>query len=83
MAILHEPVVNIPVDASGHQHLRRSAELRQLRIGQRRDVRVVNPGIVSGSLPLRDPGQDGLLLFTHRFAEYRFGAHAYELRGPR
>ena len=72
----HEPVVNLPVDASSHQHLWRTAESRQLLVGQGRDVRVIDAGVVSGGLPLRDPRQDGLLLFTRRLAENRLGAHA-------
>ena len=54
LAILHEPIVNLLVDASGHQHLRSAAKLRQLLIGQGRDVRIVDAGIISGSLALRD-----------------------------
>ena len=76
-AVLHKPVVNFLVDASGHQHLRSATKLRQLLVAQGRDARVINAGIISPSLPLRDPGQDGLLLFIRRLAEYRFGAHAY------
>lgn len=56
LAIPQEPVVNLLIDTSGHQHLRNSAKLRQLLVGQGRDVRILNAGIVSGSLPLRDPG---------------------------
>ena len=33
-------------------------------------------------LPLRDPGQCSLVLFTQRFAEHRFGAHGDSLPGP-
>src|ERR1035437_803848 len=54
LAIPQEPVVNLLIDTSGHQHLRNSAKLRQLLVGQRRDVRIMNAGIVSGSLPLRN-----------------------------
>jgi hypothetical protein len=32
--VLHEPVVNLLIDASGHQHLWRAAKLRQLLVGQ-------------------------------------------------
>jgi len=83
LAVLHEPVVNLLIDASGHQHLRSAAELRQLLVGQGRDAGIVNAGIVSRGLPLRDPGQDGFLRFIHWPAEDRFGAHACLLRGPR
>src|SRR5665213_1115831 len=70
LAILHEPVVDVLVDSSGYQHFPRSAKLRQLFVGQRSDLRVINVGIASGGLPLRDTGQDGLLRFIHWLAEY-------------
>ena len=55
-----EPVVNIAVQAGGDQHLGRTAELPKLFIRQRRDVRVVDIGVLSGGLTPRDPGQDRL-----------------------
>jgi hypothetical protein len=54
-------------------HFTRAAELRQLLVGQTRNVRVVDAGIVSGGLPLGDPGQDGLLA---AFAGFAGGADA-------
>ena len=83
LSIVLEPVVNVAVQAGGHQHLGHAAELRQLLIGQRRDIRVVDFGIVSGGLTLRYPSQDRLLPLIERLAEYRFGAHADSLPAPR
>src|ERR1017187_5021203 len=54
-----EPVVNISVQAGGDQYLGRTPELRQLFIGQCRDVRVVDSGILAGGPAPRDPGPDG------------------------
>jgi hypothetical protein len=54
-----------------------------LFVGQGRDVRVVDPGVVSGGLPLGDPRQDYLLFSIQRLAEDRLGARADSLRGPR
>ena len=82
-SIPSEPVVNVAVQAGGDQYLGRTPELRQLFIGQRRDVRVVDIGILSGGLTPRDPGQDRLLPLIQRPAEDRFGAHADELPAPR
>ncbi len=56
LAIPQEPIVNLLIDTRGYQHLRNSAKFRQLLVRQRRNIRVINPGIVSRSLPLRDPG---------------------------
>ena len=78
-----EPVVNVAVQAGGDQHLGRTAELRKLFIGQRRDVREIDIGIVSGGLTLRDPCHDSLLPLIQRPAEDRVGAHADELPAPR
>jgi hypothetical protein len=48
-AILYKPVVNFLIEASGHQHLRCAAKLRQLLVGEGRDVGVINVEIISGS----------------------------------
>ena len=64
LSILLEPVINVPVQAGGNQYFGRPAELRQLLIGQRRDVRVVDTGIVS---TLGYTSQDGLLPLIQRF----------------
>jgi len=59
---------------AGHEHLRCAFELSQLFVSQGGNFRIVDPGFVPGGLPLRDPGQDRFLRFTHRPAENRFGA---------
>ena len=55
LPILHQPVVNFLVDARSYQHFSRTSELQQLLVAQRRNIRIVNAGIISGSLSLGNP----------------------------
>ena len=78
-----EPFIDVAIQAGSHQHFRRPADLRQLRVAQWRDIRVVDTRIVSGGLTLGDASQDRLLRLIRRLAEDRFGAHADSLPAPR
>jgi hypothetical protein len=78
-----EPVVYVPVDACGHQHLPRGPEFSELFIGQFRDVGVIDAGIIPGGLALGNTSQNGSLFMTQSFAQNRFGTPACPLRGSR
>jgi len=57
LTIFPEPIVNVAIQAGSDQHLGRPAELRQLLVGQRRDIRIVDAGIIAGGLAFPDAGQ--------------------------
>ena len=82
-AELLKPFKNVGIQTHGHQLLGRTPELRELLIGERWNIGIVDIGNIPLFLSLRENFQRRPLAFSQKSVPDRFGARVDLPHGPR